>query len=172
MAGGGRQASLSANPKSSGALGDARPEPGRAWSAVSSPSDAESAPSAQPRLECVRQVYAHEALLDLGPDADLGAPGAAITGALCGSWEHEGPCPLAPHHTAVRRDGSQVRLHVVFTTEPHDEEGVRARIVDALSSGRQTAPNGATAMWTLAHQAVGAVEPEEVELGTRLGGAE
>ena len=31
--------------------------------------------------------------------ADDGAPGAAVTVALCGHWEHPPPCPLAPHHT-------------------------------------------------------------------------
>ena len=31
------------------------------------------------------------------PDADVQAPGAAVTVALCGHWEHEPPGPLAPH---------------------------------------------------------------------------
>ena len=30
------------------------------------------------------------------PDADVRAPGAAVTVVLCGHWDHEPPCPLAP----------------------------------------------------------------------------
>lgn len=137
-----------------------------------SPGWGQRAPTARSRLTPVRQVYAHDAVLDLDPDSDPGAPGAAITRALCGSWEHEGPCPLAPHHTAVHRDGPRLEVHVVFASEPHDEDVVRARIVDALSYGSETAPNGVRAMWKLAVQAVGALGPEEAEHAARLVGAE
>ena len=39
------------------------------------------------------------------PRRRRGAPGGAITVALCGSWDHEPPCPLAPHHTRAHRSG-------------------------------------------------------------------
>jgi hypothetical protein len=68
-------------------------------------------------------------------DADDRAPGGAITVALCGHREHDPPCPLAPHHTAVTRDGSTVRLRVLYATEPHRVGEVRRRIDAALAAG-------------------------------------
>lgn len=41
--------------------------------------------------------------LSMSPGADLAAPGAAVTVALCGHWKHEPPCPLAAHHTSTTR---------------------------------------------------------------------
>lgn len=82
----------------------------------------------------MRHAYAHDAVLDLPSDADLAAPGAAITSALCGHWEHPPPCPLAPHHTATRRDGTDVHLRILFATEPEREDEVRARIGAALTA--------------------------------------
>ncbi|MEX5721628.1 hypothetical protein [Geodermatophilus maliterrae] len=46
-----------------------------------------------------KERFAHDGLLSMEPGADDRAPGGVITVALCGSWEHEPPCPLAPHHT-------------------------------------------------------------------------
>jgi len=43
----------------------------------------------------VRQAFAHEAVLVTEPDADVRAPGAAVTVALCGHWDHE-PFAIAP----------------------------------------------------------------------------
>jgi hypothetical protein len=44
------------------------------------------------------------------PDADMRAPGAAVTVALCGHWDHEPPCPLAPHHVRVDEDDGELRV--------------------------------------------------------------
>jgi hypothetical protein len=41
----------------------------------------------------MRQPFAHDAVLAMPAGGDLGAPGAAITVALCGHWEHAPPCP-------------------------------------------------------------------------------
>lgn len=82
----------------------------------------------------MRGAFVHEAALTLDPpDGDELAPGGAITVALCGHWEHEPPCPLAPHHTEARRDGADVRLRIVFVTEPYEETAVRRRIEAALA---------------------------------------
>ena len=64
----------------------------------------------------MRHAFAHDAVLDMDPDADIRAPGAAVTVELCGHWDHEPPCPLAPHHTAVERTGRDVRLRILFAT--------------------------------------------------------
>jgi hypothetical protein len=54
-----------------------------------------------------REAFAHDAVVELAADGDDRAPGGAITVALCGSWSHEPPCPLAPHHTAAERSGRE-----------------------------------------------------------------
>jgi hypothetical protein len=83
----------------------------------------------------------------MGPDDDAGAPGAAVTLELCGSWEHRPPCPLAPHHTQPERNGETVVLRVVFATEPENEPEVRRRIDRALDGGSVTGPDGRTSHW-------------------------
>jgi hypothetical protein len=116
----------------------------------------------------VRQVFAHDAVVTMGAGGDVGAPGAAITVAVCGHWKHEPPCPLAPHHTAAERDGDVVRLRVLFAADPSDEPGVRRRIDDALASSRLETPDGAIALWRLVSSEVGDVRPDEADHGRRL----
>ncbi|OLT19914.1 hypothetical protein BJF78_10090 [Pseudonocardia sp. CNS-139] len=82
----------------------------------------------------MRRAYVHEATVTMDPGGDERAPGAAVTVALCGHWDHAPPCPLAAHHTAATRDGADVRLRVLFAAEPADEAEVRARIGDALAA--------------------------------------
>jgi hypothetical protein len=119
----------------------------------------------------VRHVFAHDAVVDMGPDHDIGAPGAAITVALCGSWEHEPPCPLAPHHTAAERDGRAVRLRVLFAADPDDEPVVRRRIEAALASSELETPTGALARWRLVSTHGATVRPDEADHGERLAGS-
>jgi hypothetical protein len=116
----------------------------------------------------VRQVFAHDAVVTMGAGSDVGAPGAAITVAVCGHWEHEPPCPLAPHHTAAERDGDVVRLRVLFAADPSDEPEVRRRIDDALASSQIETPDGALARWRLVSSAVSEVRPDEADHGRRL----
>jgi hypothetical protein len=116
----------------------------------------------------VRQVFAHDAVVAMAADGDVGAPGAAITVAVCGHWEHEPPCPLAPHHTAAERDGDNVRLRVLFAADPSDESEVRRRIDDGLASSRLETPDGAVALWRLVSSEVGEVRPDEADHGRRL----
>ena len=47
-----------------------------------------------------RKAFAFEALLELEPGTDTRAPGGAVTVALCGAWEHDGPCRW-PHHSDI-----------------------------------------------------------------------
>ena len=88
--------------------------------------------------------------------------------ALCGSWEHAPPCPLAPHHTAAERDGDIVRLRVLFAAESGDEPEVRRRIADALAAGQVATPGGDLARWSVASEEPGEVRPEESDHGRRL----
>jgi hypothetical protein len=115
-----------------------------------------------------RAAYAHDAVLDLEPGGDDGAPGAAITVALCGSWSHEPPCPLAPHHTRAHRSGTAVTLRLLFATEPENEERVRALVDEALSRGWGDGPDGTRTTWELVWAAPAPVLPEEEEHARRL----
>ena len=95
------------------------------------------------------------------PGGDVRAPGGAITVALCGRWEHEPPCPLAPHSTGAQRSGDQVRLRVLFATEPSAEAEVRGRIEAALSQDGLTGPDGITTRWQLHSAQPGLLHTDE-----------
>jgi hypothetical protein len=116
----------------------------------------------------MREVFAHDAVLAMASQEDLRAPGGAITVALCGSWEHEPPCPLAPHHTAAEREGDSVRLRVLFAAEPADEPDVRQRIAETLAAAHLVTPGGDVARWRVISEGRGQVRPDEAEHGGRL----
>ena len=107
--------------------------------------------------------FAHDAVLSMELGADDRAPGGAITVALCGGWEHEPPCPLAPHHTRTEPAGNEVRLRVLFAAEPHEEPRVRALIDAALAHGTGATPEGGTSSWRLVGTGASEVRPEEQE---------
>ena len=104
----------------------------------------------------MRQPFAHDAVITLAPDADIAAPGGAVTAELCGHWQHPPPCPLAPHHTAAQRRGAQVHLRILFATEPEREAEVRTRIGRALAT------------WEVRSSAAGVVRQEEQAHAGRL----
>ena len=104
----------------------------------------------------MRQPFAHDAVIALAPDADIAAPGGAVTAELCGHWEHPPPCPLAPHHTAAQSRGDQVHLRILFATEPEREVEVRARIGRALAA------------WDVRSCVAGEVRPDERAHAGRL----
>src|SRR5919199_3473839 len=87
----------------------------------------------------MRQAFAHEALIELGSGGDERAPGAAVTVALCGHWEHEPPCAV-PHRTDVGSAHGGLAVRVLFACEPADEGGVRARVDRALAGGELPVP--------------------------------
>ena len=116
----------------------------------------------------MRQAYAHDAVVTMAPEGDPHAPGGAITVALCGSIDHEPPCPIAPHHTASQRDGDVVRLRVLFVTEPERVAEVRSSIDAALRSGAFDGPDGVTTTWQLRESAPAAVRAAERDHAERL----
>ena len=116
----------------------------------------------------MRHAFAHEAVLVMQPDADLRAPGAAITAALCGHWDHQPPCPLAAHHTRAERIGDQVHLKTLFATEPDTEPLVRQRIDHALSGGQLQGPDATITRWQLRTSQRSEVTTEEASHAERL----
>ena len=83
----------------------------------------------------MRQVYAHDAVVQMGSVNDPQAIGTAVTVALCGHWNHEPPCPLAAHHTRTERRAEQVHVRILFATDRTTETDVRRRIDQALQTG-------------------------------------
>jgi hypothetical protein len=66
-------------------------------------------------------------------DADPAAPGAAVTVALCGDWEHTGPCRW-PHNNAIVANSVPARFRTLFVANGSDEQTVRDLIVNGLTS--------------------------------------
>jgi hypothetical protein len=115
-----------------------------------------------------RAAYAHDAVVTLDPGGDSRAPGGAITVALCGHWDHQPPCPLAPHHTDAAPCDDTLRLRVLFAAEPKDERRVRELITLALSSGRMTGPDGKVTSWMVNSNGASSVRPDEADHAARL----
>ena len=115
----------------------------------------------------MRQPFAHEAVLAMEPDADVRAPGAAVTVALCGHWDHEPPCPLAPHHVGADKHGGELRVRILFASEP-DTEGEVRHLIDRALSGQLKFPEGFTTPWRLRASWPSQVSAEETDHAERL----
>jgi hypothetical protein len=120
------------------------------------------------QTEPVRDAFAHEAILSMDRDADVRALGAAITVALCRHWDHEPPCPLAPHHTSATRAGAQVHLRTLFAVEPAGEAEVRQRIGTALADGQLRGRDDKVTRWQVRSTRPSTVLPSEAEHAQRL----
>jgi hypothetical protein len=114
-----------------------------------------------------RIPFAHDAVLTM-ESGDERAPGGAITIALCGSWSHDPPCPLAPHFTGATRNGGEVTLRVLFAAAPGDEAEVRRRIDAALARGVGGDPDGVRTQWDVVRTGPSPVAPREREHAERL----
>lgn len=79
-----------------------------------------------------RRAWVHEATIDLDAGVDPQAVGAGVTIALCGHWQHDGPC-VWPHQNEL----VDARFRTLFVCTPDEEPAVRARISGALGSGSQ-----------------------------------
>lgn len=77
-------------------------------------------------------AWVHEAVIALADRADPRAVGGAVTVALCGHWEHDGPCRW-PHNNELVDDV----FRTLFVCEPREEPAVRALISSALRSASE-----------------------------------
>jgi hypothetical protein len=116
----------------------------------------------------MRETFAHEAVLTMPPGGDIRAPGAAVTVALCGIWEHEPPCPLAPHHCHADRVGSEIHVRILFAAEPDVQSMVRNRIDQALARGLLRGPDGVSTHWQVQSSNRSAVTDQEADHALRL----
>jgi hypothetical protein len=113
-------------------------------------------------------AFAHEAVLAMDPRADLRAPGAAVTLALCGNWDHSPPCPLAPHHSSADRVGDEVCVRTLFAVEPDLEDTVRQGIDQALAGGQLAGPDGQAMRWQLRSSQRSVIQNNEMDQAQRL----
>lgn len=72
-----------------------------------------------------------EAEVVLRAGADPAAVGAAVTVAVCGHWDHEGPCRW-PHHSEIDAEREPARFRTVFAADQAEAPEVRERIEAAL----------------------------------------
>jgi len=83
----------------------------------------------------------------LEPGSDKRAPGGAVTVALCGHWDHDGPCRW-PHHSTITSDlGGHHRLIIEFDAQEDEKDMVRAKIDTAVIHGQLTGPDGVVSTW-------------------------
>ena len=106
----------------------------------------------------MRESFVHHAEL-AWQGGDERAPGGAVTEELCGSVDHEPPCPLAAHFTSVVRRDETLEVRVLFACDPVEEPRVRERIDTAL--GR----------WPLLNSAAATLRDDEAEHAARLADA-
>jgi hypothetical protein len=104
-----------------------------------------------------REAFAHQAVLEVSPDEDEREPGAAITIELCGSTDHDPPCPFAPHYVEAHRAGDGLHIRILFAVVPERETEVRDRIESALK-----------ARWQVRSAHATPVRPDETEHAGRL----
>ena len=80
------------------------------------------------------EAFVVGALIKLAEDTDPAAVGAAVTTALCGRWEHEGPCRW-PHNNAMDTTRSPVRFRTLYVAVRDEADEVERRICEALHAG-------------------------------------
>jgi hypothetical protein len=115
----------------------------------------------------MKHLYAHDATVRMDQTDDPDAVGAAVTVALCGHWQHDPPCPLAPHHTSVEREAENIQVRILFATEPVRASEVRRRIDQALANGALPTHH-LTAHWQVLASRAGIVRESERSHGERL----
>jgi hypothetical protein len=80
------------------------------------------------------EAFAVGALIELADGTDPAAVGAAVTAALCGHWEHDGPCRW-PHNNAIDPSRSPARFRTLYVASPDEAALVAKQICDALRAG-------------------------------------
>jgi hypothetical protein len=77
------------------------------------------------------RAFAFEAELELAPGTDTRAPGGAVTVALCGHWDHEGPCRW-PHNSRIDTSAPTARLRTIVVSDDETVDEVITRVESAL----------------------------------------
>jgi hypothetical protein len=104
------------------------------------------------------ELLAVDVDLRLAPGTDPRAPGGAVTVALCGHWDHEGPCRW-PHHSRIDDDSDPARLCTVAVVPTDEWDDVTARIETELRRDDR---------WTVLAFTARDIGPEEHTLAEHL----
>ena len=118
----------------------------------------------------MRQAFAHQGLVELLDGGDERAPGAAVTVALCGHWEHEPPCRV-PHRTDVAATVDGLAVRVLFACDPADEGAVRGAVQQALAGGELPVPaphDAPPTRWRLLRSAPGEISDADADVAARF----
>jgi len=105
-----------------------------------------------------RVAFVHEAKLQLGHGTHPASVGAAVTAALCGHWEHDGPCRW-PHNNHIEFADSRANFRTLFVAPATDETLVRGLIERSLREGTG---------WVVRRTQSRPVSPTEAPLAGRL----
>ena len=89
--------------------------------------------------------FTYHALVEL-IEGDTRAIGAAVTVALCGHWDHPGPCRW-PHLTTVGASGPGLAVTVAYSCPDEERAEVESLITGAIRAGVLAGPEGITT-WT------------------------
>jgi hypothetical protein len=119
----------------------------------------------------MRQAFAHQGLIELLEGGDERAPGAAVTVALCGHWEHEPPCRV-PHRTDVGPTTDGLAVRVLFACDTGDEPAVRASVERALAGGELPVPppdDAPPTRWRLLRSAPAEISDADADVAARFG---
>jgi hypothetical protein len=103
-------------------------------------------------MASVRDWAFEEVCRVVGLRGDVAALGGAVTVALCGDWEHDGPCRWE-HHTTSRphpEEAGSWLATVQFDAAASEEQQVRELVREALATGSLVGPDGETSTWQLA----------------------
>jgi hypothetical protein len=104
------------------------------------------------------RAFAFEAELEFQPDTDSRAPGGAVTMALCGHWDHDGPCRW-PHKTRIDKSLTPARLRTVVVADDQTTDEVITRIEDGLRSDSR---------WAVLDSRTDTILPDEQSLAEGL----
>ena len=105
-----------------------------------------------------REAIAIDAELALLPDVDPRAVGGEVTVALCGHWDHDGPCRW-PHNSRIDTDSNPADLRSVVVVPGEDRDAVLHRVEIALRGDER---------WRVVRFETGSINADEKELATRL----
>ncbi len=103
-------------------------------------------------------AIAIESELELGDFVDVRAPGGTVTSALCGHWEHDGPCRW-PHNSQLNTSTVPAILRTVAAVEPGDFDEVIGLVNIALEEDVR---------WTVLSCRLAELTSEELALVRRM----
>lgn len=97
------------------------------------------------------------ASIEVPTDSDSASIGATVTSALCGHWEHDGPCRW-PHNNAIDASTSPAQFRTLLVAETSEAAAVATQVQSALANGE----------WTLVSTRLRDVAASEAELAAHL----